>query len=359
MSWIYAAVRPLLFALAPETAHGLTIAALKAGLVPRPRLTYDPILRSTVWGLDFPSPVGLAAGFDKNGEVVDAMLAQGFGFVEAGTVTPRPQTGNPKPRLFRLVADRAVVNRLGFNNAGLAAMTARLTMRRGRPGLVGANIGANKDSVDMVADYVAGIDALYGLAAYFTVNISSPNTPGLRAWQRREALDELLAAVLAARAAAHGKSARAAGAPMPLLVKVAPDLTAEERADIVAVALKHGVDGLIVSNTTISRPDGLKSPAARESGGLSGRPLLPLATEVLRDFYRLSGGRLPLIGAGGVSSGAEAYAKIRAGASLVQLYSALVYAGPDLPLIIARDLAAALRADGFASVSEAVGADHR
>lgn len=358
MSLSYRLARPLFFALAPETAHGLVIRALKLGLVPRGRPVADPILTCRLWGLTFANPIGLAAGFDKNAEVPDAMLAQGFGFVEVGTITPRPQSGNPRPRLFRLAADRAVINRLGFNNGGLEAARARLIQRRGRPGIVGANVGANKDSADMAADYVAGIRGLYGLADYFTVNISSPNTPGLRDWQKAEALDELLTRVMAAREEAR-RDAATAGPMTPLLVKVAPDLTDEAKADIAALALRHRIDGLIVSNTTISRPDGLTSPHHTQAGGLSGRPLFPLSTQALRDFYQLTGGSLPLIGVGGIASGTDAYAKIRAGASLVQLYSALVFDGPGLVLKIARDLADRLKAEGFATVSAAVGADHR
>jgi len=360
MSHLYDLARPLFFSLQAETAHGLAIRALKLGLVPRPRVTFDPVLESSHWGLRFPSPVGLAAGFDKNAEVPDAMLAQGFGFVEAGTVTPRPQDGNPRPRMFRLVEDRAVINRLGFNNQGMEAARQRLLARRaaGRGGILGINIGANKDSADMAADYETGIRGFYGLADYFTVNISSPNTPGLRAWQKAEALDRLLGRVISARTAAHD-AAGGNGRPMPLLVKVAPDLEPAERAEMAEILLRHGVDGIIVSNTTISRPASLRSPQARETGGLSGAPLKPLATEVLRDFYGHTKGRVPLIGVGGIASGADAYARIRAGASLVQLYSAMVYEGPDLALRIARDLAGLIKADGFASISEAVGADHR
>lgn len=360
MPTLYDLARPFFFRLQAETAHGLAIKALKSGLLPRPRIVFDPILESSHWGLQFHSPVGLAAGFDKNAEVMDAMLAQGFGFVEAGTVTPRPQAGNPRPRMFRLVEDRAVINRLGFNNQGLEAARARLMARRARGnlGVVGINIGANKDSADMAADYELGIRGFYGLADYFTVNISSPNTPGLRAWQKAEALDQLLRRVIAARAAAHEESG-VKGRPIPLLVKVAPDLEATERAEIAEILMRHGVDGAIVSNTTISRPESLKSLDAGETGGLSGAPLRPLATECLRDFYALTGGKLTLIGVGGISSGADAYERIRAGASLLQLYSALVYEGPDLALRIARDLAACLKAEGFTRLQQAVGADHR
>ncbi|MDA5194693.1 quinone-dependent dihydroorotate dehydrogenase [Govanella unica] len=351
---LYSLIRPLIFCFDAETAHGLAVTALKSGLLPRCAAAEDPVLVSTLWGLRFPTPVGLAAGFDKNAEVPDAMLAQGFGFVEAGTVTPRPQEGNPKPRMFRLSADRAVINRLGFNNAGLEAFRAKAEARQGRPGIFGANVGANKDTSDPVSDYVAGIRALYGLSDYFTVNISSPNTPGLRSLQRQDALDRLLGAVMAARLEAHGARS---GRLVPLLVKIAPDLSPEERADIAKVALKHEVDGLIISNTTISRPAGLHGPFRGETGGLSGQPLLKLATEVLGDMYKLTEGRIPLVGVGGIENGQDAYRKIRAGASLVQLYSAMVYEGPGLGASVAQELANCLRADGYANVSEAVGAD--
>lgn len=354
MSVAYRLARPLLFALDAETAHGLSLKALQSGLADGPGTITSAVLAGRVAGIDFPNPIGLAAGYDKNAQAPDALLRLGFGFVEMGTVTPRPQAGNPRPRIFRLIDDRAVINRLGFNNDGHDAAASRLAARRGRPGIVGINIGANKDSADPVEDYVAGVQRFHGLADYFTVNISSPNTPGLRALQRKAALEALLAAVLTAKRVRDAKTAR----PMPLFVKVAPDLTAEEQADIAAVSLAQGVDGLIISNTTVSRPAELKSPACREAGGLSGRPLLALSTDVLANFYRLTGGRLPLIGVGGIASAADAYRKIRAGASLVQLYTGLVYEGPDLPARIVRALGELLARDGFARVSDAVGADH-
>ncbi|MCG5242562.1 quinone-dependent dihydroorotate dehydrogenase [Azospirillum doebereinerae] len=348
---------PLLFRFDPETAHGLTIKALKTGLVPAPRGRDEPSLRSRVWGLDFTNPVGLAAGFDKNAEVVDAMLRLGFGFVEPGSVTPRPQPGNPRPRLFRLVEQGAVINRMGFNNQGLDAFAERLERRRDNPrraaGIVGANLGKNKDTVDAADDYVIGARRLAPLADYLVVNVSSPNTPGLRALQGRAPLRELLGRVLDARAAC--KLAR----NPPLLLKIAPDLTAEDKADIAAVALESGIDGLIVSNTTIARPAEIPEPLRAEAGGLSGRPLFGPSTAVLKEIYGLTGGKLPLVGAGGIASGADAYAKIRAGASLVQFYSAMVYGGPALVHRIRDELAGLLRRDGFESVAEAVGADHR
>jgi dihydroorotate dehydrogenase len=313
-------LRPLLHALEAETAHRLTIKSL--ALMPTARGTDQPSgLSQHLFGLDFPNPLGLAPGFDKNAEVADAMLAQGFGFVEAGTVTPRPQAGNPKPRLFRLGADRAVINRMGFNNDGADTVAARLLRRRGRQGIVGVNIGANKDSPDRIADYAAGVARFGPLASYLTINISSPNTPGLRGLQSRAELTGLLAAANAAR----GKLAH----KVPMLLKIAPDLDAQGLEDIARCCEGDAVDGVIVSNTTISRPH-LSSAHAGEAGGLSGRPLFELSTRQLASFHVLTGGRLPLVAAGGVEDAATAFAKIEAGASLVQLYSALVYEGPGL-----------------------------
>jgi dihydroorotate dehydrogenase len=339
-----------------ERAHRLAVRALALGLVPGDRQPDPPVLRQTAFGLTFVNPIGLAAGFDKNGEVVAPMLKLGFGFVEVGTVTPRPQPGNPRPRLFRLTRDRAVINRMGFNNAGADAMAARLARWRrddalGGRGILGINLGKNKDQTDAAADYAAGVAKLGALADYLVINVSSPNTPGLRALQERSQLSALIERVLAARAALARKP--------PLLLKIAPDLTEDERADIAAVALESGLDGLIVSNTTIARPAGLDPNHAGESGGLSGRPLLAPSTALLGEMYRRLEGRLPMIGVGGIASGADAYAKIRAGASLVQLYSALVFEGPGLVRRIKNELAALLARDGFASVGAAVGADHR
>jgi dihydroorotate dehydrogenase len=302
-------------------------------------------------GLQLRSCIGLAAGFDKNAEVPDAMLRSGFGFVECGTVTPLAQAGNPRPRLFRLTEDRAVINRLGFNNQGLEAFAARLTARRGRPGVVGANIGANKASDDRIGDYVLGLMRLWALADYFTINISSPNTPGLRDLQSGPALDELLGRLAEARLGARGT-----GPDRPMLLKVAPDLNDAQIADICEAVVRHGFDGVIAGNTTLSRPDTLGSRFKGEAGGLSGAPLMALSTEVLARFHACAAGRFPLVGAGGVACGADAYAKIRAGATAVQLYSALVYSGPGLVGRIKRELAARLRADGFVSVAQATGA---
>ena len=298
---LYAALRPLIFTLEAERAHRATIRALR--LKPgRAAPAADPRLASRVAGLDFPNPVGLAAGFDKDAHVPDAMLGLGFGFVEVGTVTPFPQAGNDRPRLFRLVEDRAVINRMGFNNGGQAAAHERLLRRNARPGIVGVNIGANKDAADRIADYARGVQVMAGVARYLTVNISSPNTPGLRALQDRGALDELLAAVMAARPA---------GGP-PVFLKVAPDLEPADIDDIAELTAAHRLDGLIVSNTTITRP-ALRSARAGEGGGLSGAPLRDLAQQRLADFRRATGGTMPLIAAGGIANAENAYARIRAG----------------------------------------------
>ncbi|OWJ64521.1 quinone-dependent dihydroorotate dehydrogenase [Inquilinus limosus] len=355
MSLLFALAAPVLKALPPETAHRATITALKLGLGPAAAGPDDPILAVSLWGRRFANPIGLAAGFDKDAEVVDPMLRLGFGFVEVGSITPRAQPGNPRPRAFRLPDQQALINRYGFNNRGHAAAVARLEARRVNgaavPGLLGVNVGRNKDSRDPEADYAAGIRAFARLADYLVVNISSPNTPGLRAMQSREPLQRLLAAATAAR---DDGTARP-----PVLVKIAPDLTPEDLEDVAEVALAAGIDGLIVSNTTIARPAGLPPDLAGEPGGLSGKPLMQPSTAVLRRMAKLVAGRLPLVGVGGVASGADAYAKIRAGASLVQLYTALAYRGPGLVGEIKRDLAGRLRADGFRSVAEAVGADLR
>ncbi|WP_294393568.1 quinone-dependent dihydroorotate dehydrogenase [uncultured Sphingomonas sp.] len=338
-------LRPLLFSLDPERAHRLTIAMLKA-MPRRTPVAHDPALAVRVGGLDFPSPVGLAAGVDKDAEVPDAFLSLGFGFVEVGTITPLPQSGNPRPRLFRLVEDRAVINRMGFNNGGQAAALARLHKRAGRPGLVGVNIGANKDAVDRVADYATGVRTMAPVASYLTINISSPNTPGLRALQDAAALDELLHAALEARGAATP----------PIFLKVAPDLAVQDMDAIARVALDRRIDGLIVSNTTISRP-ALRSAHAGEAGGLSGAPLKDLALERLHDFRRATGGALPLIAAGGIASGADAFARIKAGATLVQLYSALVYGGPGLARRIEKDMLTLIKDEGHRTILTAIGSD--
>ncbi|GAB6054191.1 quinone-dependent dihydroorotate dehydrogenase [Magnetospira thiophila] len=346
----YSLAWPLLRQLNPETAHGLALWSLRRGLTPRPPSVEAPNLRCRLWGLDFPNPVGLAAGFDKDGEVPDAVLELGFGFTEIGSITPEPQPGNPPPRLFRLIEERGVINRMGFNSQGLEVARKNLAGRP-RRGIVGVNLGKNKTSPDAAADYVRGVETLGPYADYLVVNVSSPNTPGLRALQGRAELAALLTAVKAARDSLDERP--------PLLLKIAPDLTGEDKADIAAVVLDLGIDGLIATNTTITRPDNLTSPHRGESGGLSGQPLTDLSARVLADMYRLTGGRLPLIGVGGIANGQQAYARIRAGASLVQIYSAMVYAGPGLVARIKGELSALLTADGFGSVMDAVGADHK
>ncbi|MDT9599488.1 quinone-dependent dihydroorotate dehydrogenase [Sphingosinicella rhizophila] len=339
---LYPLIRPLIFVLDAERAHRLTIRALKLvppGDPPKP----DRLLSIQVAGLHFPNPVGLAAGFDKDAEVPAQMLGLGFGFVEVGTLTPLPQAGNPRPRLFRLAEDRAVINRMGFNNRGMETARLRLAKRKSG-GIVGVNIGANKDSVDRIADYVAGVRAMASVADYLTINISSPNTPGLRALQDKGALVELLEAVRAARGEAD----------VPVFLKLAPDLERIDVDDVARIAIDRKLDGLIVANTTISRP-GLISDHRGEAGGLSGAPLKGLALQRLRDFRSATGGALPLIAAGGIENGVDAFQRIRAGASLVQLYSALVYQGPTLAAAIAAELKRLLRRHGFERLSDAVG----
>ena len=348
---LFPIARPFLHALDAEEAHNLTIFGMKTGLSPCYRRKDDPVLATHAFGLDFANPVGLAAGFDKNGEVVDASLDLGFGFVEAGTVTPKPQAGNDKPRLFRLKEDKGVINRYGFNNKGLDTFHKNISRRRTK-GIFGANVGANKDASDRTEDYVTCIEQLYGHSDYFTVNISSPNTPGLRALQSRESLEDLIDRVQAVR----DRKMDAGGLFVPILVKIAPDLQLDDIDDITAVAVSHAVDGLIVSNTTITRPDNLKSINKKEAGGLSGAPLMALSTETLARVYEATEGQIPLIGVGGISSGADAYEKIIHGASLVQLYSAMAYDGPGLITRIKKDLVKLLKKNGFASVSDAVGA---
>ena len=339
----------LVKALPPERAHRAAIASLKFGLGPRHNKIY-PSLKTEIAGLSLPNPVGLAAGFDKDAEVPDAMLAAGFGFVECGSVTPLPQAGNPKPRLFRLGQDKAVINRMGFNNEGLDGFAQRLKSRQRSAGVVGANLGANKDSIDMVADYVLGLTRLWGHADYFTINISSPNTPGLRDLQSSDALDDLLGRIAEARQELTGDNPSP-----PIFLKVAPDLDFAQIERITEQVRTYGMSGIIVSNTTISRPDNLSGAHIGEAGGLSGAPLMRLSTRILSEFYTASEGRVPLIGVGGIASGGDAYLKIRSGASAVQLYSALIYQGPSLAARICDDLAARLKADGFSHISEAVG----
>jgi dihydroorotate dehydrogenase len=340
---LYRLLRPALFALDAERAHGLALAALKwrgAGSPPEP----GP-LAIEIAGLQFPNPLGMAAGFDKDGEVPDALLGLGFGFAEVGSITPLPQAGNAKPRLFRLAEDRAVINRMGFNNGGADAAAKRLGARE-RRGIVGINIGANKDSPDRIADYAAMTRIMAPLTSYLAVNISSPNTPGLRALQDEGALTGLLDAVL---------EARGPDGP-PVLLKVAPDLEPADIDAIARIALDRKLGALIVANTTISRSP-LKSRHAGETGGLSGAPLKPLALQRLRDFRKATGGALPLVGVGGIATAQDAWARIRAGASLVQLYSAMVYEGPGIARRIVHGMEALMRRDGFATVAEAVGSE--
>ena len=329
-----------------EAAHGLALRALKTGLMPADRRADAASLAVQVWGRTLPNPVGLAAGFDKNAEVPDAMLGLGFGLVEIGSVTPKPQDGNPRPRLFRLAEDRGVINRMGFPGQGLDAVRSRLAARP-RRGFIGVNVGANKDSTDRAADYVVGCKALVQYADYLVCNVSSPNTPGLRNLQGRTELADLLKRVQDAIAAK----------PVPLLVKIAPDATDDDLDDIVAVCRDLRMDGIIVGNTTLSRPPTLRSSRRDEAGGLSGLPLMTLSTEALRRTAQRTEKQFPLVGCGGIASGADAYAKIRAGAMLVQLYSAMVYDGPPLIRRIKDELAALLARDGFATAAEAVGAD--
>jgi dihydroorotate dehydrogenase len=342
-------LRPALFGLAPESAHETTLKALEAGLYPRPHNAAAPELAVEAMGLAFPNPIGIAAGFDKDARVPDAVLGMGFGFAECGTITPRPQAGNVQPRVFRLIDDGAMINRLGFNNAGHATARNRLA-RRQKTGIVGVNIGANKDATDRAADYVAGLDGFYDLASYFTINISSPNTPGLRDLQAPAALDELLGRVMAARAAKVAAGARR----VPIVVKIAPDVAEADLPAIVERMLAHTVDGIAVSNTTLARPR-LRSREAGEAGGLSGRPLFHRSTAMLARVYELTEGKVPLIGIGGIHSGETALAKIEAGATLLQLYTGLVYEGPGLLGRMTEALVAATRSAGAKRVSALAG----
>jgi dihydroorotate dehydrogenase len=336
---------PFLLRLEPETAHRAAIAALRLAPGAKPPAS-DPRLGVAAFGLAFANPLGMAAGFDKNAEVARGLLGAGFGFVEVGTLTPRPQPGNPRPRLFRLPSDQALINRLGFNNAGYDAAHARLSRRR-PPGIIGVNIGPNKDASDRIADYVLGVRTFANVASYFTINISSPNTPGLRDLQQRGALDELIARVIETR--------EACAAARPLLVKIAPDVDEATLDDIVAIGRARGIDGMIVSNTTIARPAGLTDPRAKETGGLSGRPLFDLSTRTLARCFVRAEGAFALIGCGGIDGAPAALAKIEAGASLVQLYTALIYRGPGLIAEILSGLAAALRERRIEKIGDVVG----
>lgn len=336
--------RQVLFSVDPETAHSLSIAALRSGLPLCGRWPESDALRVSAAGLDFPNPIGMAAGYDKNAEVPDALLGLGFGFAEVGTVTPLPQQGNPKPRVFRLRADEGVINRLGFNNEGHKRSLGRMRDRAGRPGIVGVNIGANRDSADRIADYELGVSRFANFASYLTVNISSPNTPGLRDLQSRANLAALLSRVAAARHEAVGSGRR-----LPIFLKIAPDLDADGLAEVAGEVLAHGIDGIVVSNTTTSR-DGLKSAFAIEAGGLSGKPLFVRSTVALARLRKLVGPDLTLVGTGGVDTAEAAIEKIRAGADLVQLYTSMIYAGPSLPGRIVAGLARHVDALGLNSL---------
>lgn len=345
----YKIIRPFIFTLPPEAGHNIAIATLKYGLVQFPKVRAFPQLTTELFGIKFNNPIGLAAGFDKNAVAISSLLARGFGFIEVGTCTPLAQKGNEKPRLFRLAEDKAIINRFGFNNKGANVFVNNL---RGRPkyGIVGANIGKNKTSTDSTADYLTMLDKVYGLSDYITINISSPNTPGLRDLQGKDMLDNLLGAIIAKRIELNQKK-------IPILLKISPDTSTHERADIAEIVLKHGIDGLIVSNTTIGQRDVLLSTHANESGGLSGKPLFRPSTESLRDMYKLTGRKIPIIGVGGIFSGDDAYTKIKSGASLVQIYSALIYEGFALIPRINERLCELLHKDGFKNISDAVGVD--
>ncbi|KAH8933751.1 hypothetical protein BDL97_18G046500 [Sphagnum fallax] len=372
-------VNPVFRLFEPEDAHRLAIWAAAHGLVPRETRPDPDVLELEVWGRSFANPVGLAAGFDKNAEAVEGLLGLGFGFVEVGSVTPVPQEGNPRPRVFRLQEEGAIINRYGFNSEGIVAVAKRLGAQHGKrrlaestreppphdsesrlggkagPGILGVNLGKNKTSEDAAADYVQGVHTLSQYADYLVINVSSPNTPGLRKLQGRKQLQDLIKKVLAARDEMQWGEA----GPPPLLVKIAPDLSKQDLSDIAAVAMTLRLDGLVISNTTTSRPDAVLGLVhADETGGLSGKPLFKMSTDVLRDMYQLTRGKIPLIGCGGIASGEDAYLKIRAGATLVQLYTAFAYEGPSMLPRIKAELAACLERDGFKSVQDAVGADH-
>jgi dihydroorotate dehydrogenase len=353
---LYPFIRPLLFCFDPEKAHKLAIACLKRGLLPSAKIDPDPVLRTSVGAIDFSHPIGLAAGFDKQADAIKQSFDLGFSFIELGGVTPRPQPGNPGPRLFRIASAKAVINRFGFNSIGSDAFQRRLvayldTQKPSKSRVLGINLCKNKETEDAADDYVNGVLKFAGLADFLSVNVSSPNTPGLRDMQERGALTNLLNRVLAARASTGHKPR--------LYLKIAPDITEAQARDIAEVALATGIDGIIVGNTTISRPASIPAEIAKEAGGLSGKPLFKLSTKVLAQMYQLTQGKIPLIGCGGVFTGADAYAKIRAGASLVQIYTVMVFEGPMVLGRITTELAALLKRDGFTSVNEAVGADFR
>lgn len=352
---LFKITRPILHLLPPETAHNLGIFALRKGLLPTLKKPENNILSQKIFGLNFKNPIGLAAGFDKNAVAINPILRQGFSFVEAGTVTPLPQAGNAKPRIFRLPEDRAVINRLGFNNNGLNEYLENFGLRDKKLGIAGANIGKNKDTINAADDYITCLQGVYPLADYITINISSPNTKGLRDLQQKTALSELLFAIATARA----EEQKTQNKYVPILLKIAPDISEAECEDIAEAVLNNKIDGLIISNTTISRPDDLRGKYRAEAGGLSGSPLFELSTQRLGFMYKLTKGKIPLIGVGGVARAQDAYQKIRSGASLVQLYTALVYQGFGLVRQINSELPKLLAHDGFSHISEAIGADFR
>ncbi len=355
---LFSLIKPILHAFDPETAHQMTISALKHGLYPRLTPVNDPRLYTKLWHLKFKNPIGLAAGFDKNAEAIAPILNMGFGFTEIGTVTPKPQMGNPRPRIFRDVTNEAVINRMGFPNKGVGIFRQNIQKfvksKKRTPGVVGLNIGMNKDQTKPANDYIFLIKHLGHLAHYFTVNISSPNTPGLRDLQSRENLMPLIAYIQEARET----YCESENLP-PILVKLAPDLNEEQQQELADVAIDSGIDGLILTNTTLDRPDSLPEAFSAEKGGLSGQPVKDKSTEVIKNFYVLTQGKIPIIGVGGVSSGADAYEKIKAGASLVQLYSALIFQGPELVNDINHDLLTLLEEDGFDHISQAIGTAHQ
>lgn len=355
---VYPFVRPAMFMLDPELAHGVGIAALKMGLYMCPPVLEDEALEIELAGLRLRSPVGLAAGFDKNADVVPALLRLGFGFVEAGTVTPQPQAGNPRPRIFRSVDDGAVINKMGFPNAGQAVFARHMRKALDRlkmdAGVIGINIGMNKTQTDPARDYCALMTRLGGMADYVTINVSSPNTPGLRDLQKRGPLLDLLGRVDEARRQMCEDEGRSSP---PVFLKLAPDLSQAQQEELAQTAMDAPIEGVILGNTTLDRPETLPADFRAQAGGLSGAPLVQKSTDLVRNFYRLTGGTLPIIGVGGVASGADAYAKIRAGASAVQLYSSMVFAGPWQAYYVARGLLQCMKADGIARVADAVGLD--
>ncbi|MEZ5692193.1 MAG: quinone-dependent dihydroorotate dehydrogenase [Rickettsiales bacterium] len=347
----YKTLQPLLYMLKPETAHNIAISALKYGLIPKQERVDSPILKQNIYGIDFDNPIGLAAGFDKNAVAIDSLLKQGFSFVEAGTVTPKPQSGNPKPRIFRLEEDEAIINRLGFNNNGIEYFIKNFIRHDAELGIAGANIGKNKNTENAEEDYVLCLNSVYPYVDYITVNISSPNTTGLRDLQEGKALLSLLSAISNARE----ENIKTYKKRIPILLKIAPDIDDRQCEDIVEAVVTHRIDGIIIGNTTISRPQSLTSPYKQEKGGLSGKPLFSLSTEILSKIYKISRGKVPLIATGGISSANDAYSKICSGANLIQIYSALIYQGFGLVRTINEELIQLIKNDGFSHISEAIG----